>query len=100
MDVYSTALIATIVSRRRQRDRRLCWDNEGRREFGIFTHLYPDLLQDEKIANYFRIGFESFKKLTNFVSESVVKQNTNYRRAIGGEKRVAICRNNLLKNKL
>jgi hypothetical protein len=38
-----------------------------------------------------QIGFESLKKLTRFVSESVVKENTNYRRAIGFEKRVALC---------
>jgi hypothetical protein len=76
MDVYSIALIATVIWRRRQRNRRLCYvhpTNEGRHEFDVFTHLYLDLLQDGKIANYFRIGFESFKKLTSFVSESVVK---------------------------
>jgi hypothetical protein len=27
------------------------------KEDGVFTHLYPILLQYEKITNYFRIGF-------------------------------------------
>jgi hypothetical protein len=94
MDVYSITLFATIIWRRRKINRRLCWVqpvNEGRYEFGVFTNLYPNLLQDEKVTNYFRTGFESFRMLTSFASESVVKQNTNYRRTIGLEKRVAIC---------
>jgi hypothetical protein len=55
-------------------------------EFRVSLHIFPDLLQDEeKFTNYFRMSFESFKKLTRFVRESVSKNNTNYRTDIGGE---------------
>jgi hypothetical protein len=37
------------------------------------------------------MGFESFKKFTSLVRESVVKQNTNYRQATGVKERVALC---------
>jgi hypothetical protein len=69
--------------------------NEKRPEFSVFTHLYPDRLQDEeKFTNYFRTGFESFKKFTRLVCKSVMrKQNTNYNQATGIKDRVPICRN-------
>jgi hypothetical protein len=61
-------------------------------EFGIFSHLYPDLLEDEeKFHGFFRINIEQFYRLSQLVAEDIRKQNTNYRRAISPEERLAIC---------
>jgi hypothetical protein len=39
--------------------------NEKRLQFGVFMHLYPDLLQDEeKFTNYFKMALVFFKMLT------------------------------------
>ena len=57
--------------------------NIKRPEFGIFSHLYPDLLEDkEKFHGFFRMNIEQFYRLSQLVGEEIRKQNTNYRRAI------------------
>jgi hypothetical protein len=46
-----------------------------------FLYMNLDFLQDKEIfTNYFGMCFESFKKLTGLVHESVVKQNTSVSR--------------------
>jgi len=57
------------------------------REFGVFSHLYPDLLEDEEKFNGF-IWKENRAVLPS-VTEEIRKQNTNYRRAISPEERLA-----------
>jgi hypothetical protein len=62
-----------------------------RPEFGIFSHLYPDLLEDEeKFHGFFRLNIEQFYRLLQLVGEEIRKQNTNYRRSISPEERLAI----------
>jgi hypothetical protein len=95
LEMYSISLIATVIWWQRQRNRRLCWVyplNERRPHFGVFMHLYPDLLQDEeKFTNYFKMVLVFFRKFTCLVRESDVKQHTIYRRAICAEEIVAMC---------
>jgi len=57
--------------------------NIKRPEFGIFSHLYPDLLEDEeKFHGFFRMNIEQLYRLSQLVGEDIQKQNTNCRRAI------------------
>jgi hypothetical protein len=61
-------------------------DKYKRPEFGIFSHLYWDLLEDEeKFHGFFRMNIEQFYHLPQLVAEEIRKQNTNYRRAITPE---------------
>ena len=65
--------------------------NIKRQEFGIFSHLYPDLLEDEeKFHGVLRLNIEQFYRLSQLVGEEIRKQNTNYRKAISPEERLAI----------
>jgi len=65
--------------------------NIKRPEFGIFSQLYLDLLEDEeKFHGFFRMNIEQFYRLSQLVGEEIRKQNTNYRRAISPEERLAI----------
>jgi hypothetical protein len=72
-------------SRRWRRKRRNMWVHPisiKRPEFGIFSHLYPDLLEDEeKFHGFFRMNIEQFYCLSQLVGEEIIKRNTNYRRA-------------------
>ena len=84
-----------IMWRRRwRRKRRNMWVhpiNIKRPEFGIFSHLYPYLLEnEEKFHGVFRVNIEQFYSLSQVVGEEIRKQNTNYRRAISPEERLAI----------
>jgi hypothetical protein len=76
----------------RRRWRRKRWNmwlhpiNIRRPEFGIFSHLYPDLLEDEeKFHGFCRMNIEQFYHLSQLVGEEIQKQNTNYRRVIPPE---------------
>jgi hypothetical protein len=60
-------------------------------EFGIFSQLYPALLQDEeKFHGFFRMNIEKFYRLSQLVGEEILNQNTNYRRTIPPEERLEI----------
>jgi hypothetical protein len=62
-----------------------------RPEFGIFSHLYRYLLEDEeKFHGFFRMNIEQFYRLSQLMVEEIGKQNTNYRRANTPEERFAI----------
>jgi len=66
-------------------------DNIKRPDFEIFSNLYPDLLEDEdKFHGFFIMNIEKFYRLSQLVGEEIQKQNTNYRRAITPEERLAI----------
>jgi len=57
--------------------------NIKRQELGIFSHSYPDLLEDEeKFHGFFGINIQQFYRLSQLVGGEIRKQNTNYRRAI------------------
>jgi hypothetical protein len=69
--------------RRKGRDMWVHLINIKRSEFGIFSHLYPDLLEDEeKFHGFFRMNIEQFYRLSQLVEEEIRKQNTDYRSAI------------------
>ena len=80
--------------RRWHRKRQNMWVhpiNIKRPEFGILSHLYRDLLEDEeKFHGFFRMNIDQFYCLSQLVREEIRKQNTNYRRAIKPEERLAI----------
>ena len=65
--------------------------NIKRPEFGVFSHLYPDLPKDEeKFHGFFRMTIGQFYLPSQLAGEEIRKQNTNYRRAISPEERLAI----------
>ena len=65
--------------------------NCRRGQFGTFSHLFPDLIKNpEKFHDFFRIDIEQFKKLVELLRLFIKKNNTNYRRAIPAEERLAI----------
>jgi hypothetical protein len=46
--------------------------NIKRPKFGIFSHLYPDLLEDEeKFHGFFRMNIEQFYCLSRLVGEEI-----------------------------
>jgi len=46
----------------------------------IFSHFYPDLLEDEeKFHGFLRMNIEQFYRLSQLLGEEIQKQNTNYR---------------------
>ena len=87
-------LHAIMWRRRQRRKRRNMWGHQiniKRPEFGIFSHLCPDLLEDEeKFHGFFRMNIEQLYRLSQLVGEEIRKQNTDYRRAISPEERLAI----------
>jgi hypothetical protein len=82
-------LHAIMWRRRWRRKRRNMWVHPitiKRPEFRIFSHLYPDLLEnEEKVHGFFRMNIEQFYRLSQLVGQEIRKQNTNYRRAISSE---------------
>jgi len=71
-----------------RRKRRNMWVhaiNIERPYFERFSHLYPDLLEDEEKFRFFRINIEQFYRLSQLVGKEIQKQNTNYKRAITSE---------------
>lgn len=63
--------------------------NLRRENFGEFHHLFPDLLGDaEKFFKYFRMSSRKFYELVELLP--IKKQNTNFRKAISPEERLAI----------
>jgi len=64
-----------------------------RPEFGTFCHLYRNMLEDEEKFHgsfFFRMNIKQFYRLSQLVAEEIRKQNTNYRRAISPEERLAV----------
>jgi len=54
--------------------------NIKRPEFGIFSHFYQDLFEDEEnFHDFFRINSEQFNRLSQLMGEEIRKRNTNYR---------------------
>jgi len=62
-----------------------------RPEFGIFRHFYPDLFEDEeKFHGFCRMNIEQFYRLSQLKGEEIRRRNTNCRRAISPEERLAV----------
>jgi prolipoprotein diacylglyceryltransferase len=90
MENFNMFVLHMIMCRRRwQSKRQNMWVHPiriKRPEFGIFSHLYWGLLEDEqKFHGFFRMNFEQFYSLSQLVAEEIRKQNTNYRRTITPE---------------
>jgi len=87
-------VLHTITWRRWRRNRgNICLHpiNIKRPEFGIFCHVYRNMLEDEeKFNGFFRMNIEQLYRLSLLVGVEIRKQNTNYRRAISPEERLAI----------
>lgn len=65
--------------------------NLGRRQYGEFHTLMPQLRQDEKrFFIYFRMTSETFDGIVDLIKEDIIKQDTNYRESIPPEERLAI----------
>jgi hypothetical protein len=95
MENFNMLVLHTIMWRRRwRRKRRNVWVhpiNIKRPQFGIFSHLYRHLVEDEeKFHGSFRTNIEQFYRLSQLVGEEIRKQNTNCRRAIAPVERLAI----------
>jgi len=94
MENFNMLVLHTIMWRRWRRKRWNMWVhpiNIQRPGFEIFSHLYPDLLEDEgKVHGFFKMNIEQFYRLSQLVGEEIQKQNTNCRRAITPEERLAI----------
>ncbi|KAF9816544.1 hypothetical protein SFRURICE_010703 [Spodoptera frugiperda] len=93
MDV-NTFLIFYWYYRRRQRNRRF-WVHPiltQRSNLGIFRNLMSDLRRDEsKFFNYFRMSMTTFDDLLKRVNEDLKKHDTNMRKSITPEEKLAIC---------
>ena len=89
-------VLHTILWRRRwRRKRRNIWVHQiniKRPDCEMFSHLYPDLLEDEEKfhGGFFRMNIEQFCRLSQLVGEDIQKQNTNCRKAIAPEERLVI----------
>jgi hypothetical protein len=95
MENFNMLVLHTIMwSGRWHHKRQNMWVhliNIERPEFAIFSHLYQDLLEDEEnFHGFLRLNIEQFYHLSQLVAEEIHKQNTNYRRAITPEERLAI----------
>jgi hypothetical protein len=92
MENFNMLVLHTLMWRRWHRKRQNMWENPiniKRPEFGIFSHLHRDLLEDEKkFHDVFRMNIDQFCRLSQLVAEEIRKQNTNYRRAIRPEERL------------
>jgi hypothetical protein len=65
--------------------------NITRPKFGIFCHLYRNMLEDEeKFHGFFSMNIEQFYRLSQMLGEEIREQNTNYKRAISPEARLAL----------
>jgi hypothetical protein len=66
-------------------------DKHKKTGFGIFCHLYWNMLEDEeKFNGFFRMNIEQLYRLSQLVGGDIQKQNTHYRRAISPEQQLAI----------
>jgi len=62
-----------------------------RLEKGNFHTLFPDLLEYEStFSNYSRTSSKSFFELHNLIKNDTKKEDTNMRRSISTEKRLAV----------
>lgn len=65
--------------------------NAKREDCGEFHNLYADLRQDpDMFRSYFRMSPESFSVILDHVSMDLRKQDTNFRKAISPEERLAL----------
>lgn len=65
--------------------------NEKREDLGEFR-LVPELREDPKrFQMYFRMGLEEFDYLHQLIESDIKQKNTQFRRAVSTEQRLAVC---------
>nr|CAI5856549.1 unnamed protein product [Callosobruchus analis] len=84
------ALACSEIEREMRRPRFWVHNINFKREvYGEFYHLFPDLLGDEeKFFKYLRMSSKKFYELLHLLP--LQKQNTNFRKAISPEERLAV----------
>jgi len=66
--------------------------NKNREKLGEFHHLVPELRQcSKRFHMYFRMSKEEFDYLHELIRSDIQKQNTQFRRAVSSEERLAVC---------
>ncbi len=80
--------------KKRLRSGRSIWVHEinrKRERLGEFHHLFADLKNNSnRFHQYFRMSFAQFSQLAEKVGPYIVKKDTNFRKAISCEERLAI----------
>lgn len=91
-DLFLFCLMESEEEEKRERQLWVHPINKKRDTFGEFHHLFPDLLKDNrKFFQYFRMSPEKFYELLNMLTPLIEKQNTNFRRPVSPEERLAVC---------
>jgi len=96
MNQRQKIILAILLARRRRRRiySRRFWVhpiNRDRPNFGKFHTLHKRLLEyPEKFFEYYRMSPESFYELLNAVKEDLKKENTQFRRSISAEEKLAV----------
>jgi len=66
--------------------------NEKRETLGEFHRLVQELKKDPKRFHmYFRMTMKEFDFLHELIKQEIYKQNTQFRKAISTEERLAVC---------
>ena len=64
------------------------WDNLA---LFMVNHMFQDLMNNStKFYNFFRMSLDSFLNLKNLLHDTILMQNTNYRRAIQPAERLLV----------
>lgn len=66
--------------------------NKDREQDGEFHRLFSKWVNDEDIFyNSFRMTIDCFNELYDKIKHDLVKQDTNWRKAISAKERLAVC---------
>ena len=103
MDVVEIGcVIAVLPKERNERRKRRYWEHpviSHRLITGHFYTLYEELrTYPDKFASYFRMTFSSFDDLLAALGPSLSRQNTNMRKCIPAEERLAVTLRQQAKN--
>lgn len=87
-------LLTLLLRKRRKQRRRLLWTHpitSARLTEGAHYLLMQDLQDDSsKHLNYFRMSSQTFNELLSHLQDSLQKQDTNMRRSIPPQERLAM----------
>lgn len=95
MTFEEEALLLLLLRKRKRRRRvRTLWIHpllSFRRQEGHFYNLFGKLKEDEnKFFNYFRMSISSFNELLEILDSKIKRCDTNMRKSIPAEERLAI----------
>lgn len=66
--------------------------NAERDSLGEFHHLFPQLLsQEDRFVMYIRMTKEEFYNLLHIIKPAITKSNTQLKKCIAAEERLAVC---------